>query len=150
MVDDSNKLINYKCNSCGKSFLTTNQNTITNCIFCGNTDLESKDSSIDNITEIISFSKTKDEAFKNYKNKISNYIRFLCKLFPDTSISPCHTYDKHDKYSTQNYNIICFCQSKINQLSHIYLIEFEFCKHIKKLLKCQSDVRICIKHPETA
>ena len=35
MVEDTNnKLINYRCNSCGKSFSTTDKNPISNCIFC--------------------------------------------------------------------------------------------------------------------
>lgn len=73
MVEDTNnKLINYRCNSCGKSFSTTDKNLISNCIFCNDSNLDVVDSNIDDTRKIMPFTKTSEDVIKSYKRKIIN------------------------------------------------------------------------------
>lgn len=67
----------YDCHNCNASFCSLNMDDISNCIICGDWNIEKKDFFLSENLTYIPFFKTKDEALSVYKKKV-----FLNPLIP--------------------------------------------------------------------
>lgn len=62
--------IQYDCPKCNSSFCSLNIDDISNCVICGNTDIEKKELFLSENLLYVPFLKNKDEVIKLYKKKV--------------------------------------------------------------------------------